>query len=117
MQTFTIVCVTYHRKYTITQLYTVSGKMSLLCLAETHSTRESILIIFGVIVTEKVGNQRYFFRLRLTSASALSGKMQKHKNNILSGFHSNAVQFHCQTSTSCWPKLVLLLATHVYADV
>jgi len=49
---------------------------------------ESILIIFGTNVIEKVGNQkvqRYFiFPLHLTGVSALPGEMKKDKNSILS---------------------------------
>jgi len=43
---------------------------------------ESILIIFGRNVTEKVGNQQVLYFP--TSPSALPGEIQKHKSSILS---------------------------------
>jgi len=63
---------------------TLCLKMLLLCHAIALDIHESILIIFGKDATEKVGSQRVLhFPPCLTSASALRGKMQKHKNSIL----------------------------------
>ena len=55
---------------------------------------ESILIIFGKNVTEKVGNQRYFI-----FPPHLLYYLVKFRNTKAAFFHSNAVLFHCQTST------------------
>jgi len=73
-------------------MYTVSPKMSLLCLAITPTYTNR--------VTEKVGNQKIVY-----FSSALPGEMKKDKHSILS---LNAVLFHCQTSTSRWLYLVSL---------
>ena len=68
---------------------------------------ESILIIFGTNVPEKVGNQRCFiFPPHLTSASVLPDEMKKDKTSSLS---LSAVLLHCQTSTSRWLNLFSLV--------
>ena len=59
--------------------------VGLLFLPIAQITHESILIIFGKNVPEKVGNQiMFYFATQLTSASALPGEMKKDKNSILS---------------------------------
>jgi len=68
---------------------------------------ESILIIFGTNITEKVGNEQVLYFLpHITNASALPGQMQ---NTKIATFHSNAVPLHYQTSTSCWLNLFSLV--------
>jgi len=68
-----------HRK----EMYTVSKNVITLSYYNCD-IHESIFIIFGANVTEKVIKGYFIFQTQLTSASALPGEMQKHKNSIIS---------------------------------
>ena len=68
-------------------------------------TCELILIFSGRNLTDRVSNQDITMAPQITCASALPGKMEKHKNPI---FRSNAVSLPCLNSTSCLISSIFL---------